>query len=115
MDIYEEAAKLAEHIHDSEQAENYRKLKEEVLKDPNSRKMVEYYKELQAEAQKKILGGSEPPKELMEKISKMGEVLNFNPQITEFFVAEYNLRTLAHDMLKIIADACDLDTAWLEE
>ena len=115
MDIYEEAALLATHIHESEQAQNYRQLKKEVLSNPQDRKMVEYYKELQTEAQKKIMAGEEAPKELMDKIAKMGEVLNFNPKITEFFVAEYNLRTMAHDMLKIIADACDLDTAWLEE
>lgn len=115
MDIYDEANQLAEHIRASEQIQTYRSLKEEVMKDPGNKKLIDHYKELQFEAQKQIVGGHEPPEELMDKIAKMGEVLNFNPRVTEYFVAEYNMRMLAHDMLKIIAEACDLEDSWLEE
>lgn len=115
MDIYDEANQLAAHIRDSEQIQTYRKLRDEVMNDAGNKKLIEHYKELQFEAQKHMIGGNEPPEELMDKISKMGEVLNFNPRVTEYFVAEYNMRMLAHDMLKIIADACELDDKWLEE
>ena len=115
VDIYDEANQLAAHIRDSEQIRTYRQLKEEVMRDAGNKKLIEHYKELQFEAQKQMIGGNEPSEELMDKIAKMGEVLNFNPRVTEYFVAEYNMRTLAHDMLKIIAEACELDNKWLEE
>lgn len=115
MDIYDEANQLAGHIRASEQIQTYLKLKEEVMQDQGNKKLIQRYKDLQFEAQKQLVGGHEPSAELMDKIAKMGEVLNFNPRVTEYFVAEYNMRMLAHDMLKIIAGACDLEEAWLED
>ncbi|MBD5560862.1 MAG: YlbF family regulator [Clostridia bacterium] len=115
MDIYEEAARLAEQIHESDQVQTYQRLRDEVMKDPGNKKLIEHYKEMQFEAQKQMMAGQEPQPELMDKLTKMGEVLNFNPKVTEFFAAEYNMRMLAHDMLKIIADACGLEDNWLEE
>lgn len=77
--------------------------------------MIEFYKKLQEEAQKSIIAGKEPPPETMEKLQKMGDVLNFNPKITEYFVSEYVMRSLAHDLFRIILEACGLETDWLEE
>ena len=51
----------------------------------------------------------------MEKIQKMGEVLQFNPKITEFFSAEYKFNTLVSDVYKIIGDACDVGANMFDE
>ncbi|MEG2188446.1 MAG: YlbF family regulator, partial [Christensenella sp.] len=61
------------------------------------------------------LTGQEPNAELMDKIKKMGEVLQFNSKITEFFAAEYKFNTLVSDLYKIIGDACDVGANMFDE
>ena len=45
----------------------------------------------------------------------MGEVLQFNPKITEFFSAEYKFNTLVSDIYKIIGEACDVGANMFDE
>ena len=51
----------------------------------------------------------------MDKLKKVGEVLAFNPKVTEFFAAEYKFNTIVSDIYKIIGDACELDTGLFEQ
>lgn len=115
MDLYAEAEKLAASIRSSDKAQAFEQIKEEVFRDAASKRMIEYYKQLQEEAQKCMIAGKEPPADTMDKLRKMGDVLNFNPKITEYFASEYIMRSLAHDLFRIILDACGLETDWLEE
>ena len=73
------------------------------------------YKKLQFEAQAVYLSGREPEPAAMEKLKKLGEVLQFNQDVTQFFAAEYRFNTLIGDIYKIIGDACDLDLGMLHE
>ena len=107
INIYDKANELASLIKQSEEYKAYDKIKDEVYEDEQSKRMIKDYKKLQFEAQAAYLTGKEPEAELMEKIQKMGEVLQFNPKITEFFSAEYKFNTLVSDIYKIIGEACD--------
>ena len=112
---YDKANELASLIKQSEEYEEYTKIKDEVYEDEQNQRMIKDYKKLQFEAQAAYLTGQEPEAELMNKIQKMGEVLQFNPKITEFFSAEYKFNTLVSDIYKIIGDACDVGANMFEE
>ena len=85
VNVYDKANELASLIKQSEEYEEYTKIKDEVYEDEQNQRMIKDYKKLQFEAQAAYLTGQEPEAELMNKIQKMGEVLQFNPKITEFF------------------------------
>jgi len=115
VNIYDKANELASLIKQSDEYKAYNSIKDEVYEDEQNKRMIKDYKKLQFEAQAAYLTGQEPEKELMDKIRKMGEVLQFNPKITEFFAAEYKFNTLVSDLYKIIGDACDVGANMFEE
>lgn len=115
VNVYDKANELAGLIKQSDEYKAYDRIKDEVYEDEQNKRMIKDYKKLQFEAQAAYLTGQEPDPELMEKIQKMGEVLQFNPKITEFFSAEYKFNTLVSDVYKIIGDACDVGANMFDE
>ena len=115
MYVYDKANELASLIKQSKEYTDYKMLKDELYSDPGTKKMLMDYKKIQFEAQAMYLSGKEVSSELMDKLKKSGEVLQFNPKITEFFAAEYKFNTLISDIYKIIGDACDIDMDMFRE
>ncbi|MEA4853586.1 MAG: YlbF family regulator [Christensenella sp.] len=115
VNAYDKANELASIIKQTEEYKNYLKIKDEVYADEANKKMIKDYKKLQFEAQAAYLTGQEPSADLMDKIKKMGEVLQFNPKITEFFAAEYKFNSLVSDLYKIIGEACDVGANMFDE
>ncbi len=115
MFVYDKAHELAKEIQNCEDYKVYAKLKEEVTADEKTKALLKDYKKLQMEAQASYLTGKEPSEETMEKIKKLGEVLQFNKNVTEFFAAEYKFQTLISDVYKIIGDAVDMGLDFLKE
>jgi len=113
VNLHDKANELAALIKESGEYKAYKKLMDETYADEANKKMIEDYKKLQFEAQATYLSGKEPEEELMDRIKKTGEVLQFNPGITEFFAAEYRFNTLVSDIYKIIFS--DLIDVGMEE
>ena len=113
--VYDKANELATEIKKSDEYKEYARLKELVNADERTRLLLNDYKKLQLEAQAGYLAGNELSEESMDKIKKLGEVLNFNPDITAYFAAEYRFQTVIGDIYKIINDACDLGLDFLSE
>jgi len=110
MYVYDKAHELAAEIKKCDDFQTYKMLKDDLYGDENTKNLLRQYKALQFEAQAAMLSGKQPEEETMEKLKKLGEVLAFNPKVTEFFSAEYRFNTLVSDVYKIIGDACELDT-----
>ena len=116
VNIYDNANEMAAQLKQTEQYQAFVKMKDEVLADEGNKKMISDFKKLQFEAQAISLSGQEPPKELMDKIQKVGEVLQFNPRLTEYFAAEYRLNTLVSELYKIIfGGVSDISAGLFEE
>jgi cell fate (sporulation/competence/biofilm development) regulator YlbF (YheA/YmcA/DUF963 family) len=115
MLVYDTANKLAKEIQDSSEYKEYKQLKEKVMADEQTKSLLGDYKKLQFEAQAAYIAGNEPKPESVEKLKKLGEVLAFNKEVTEFFAAEYKFQTLVSDIYNIIGEACDLGLDFLKE
>lgn len=115
MLVYDKAHDLAKEIHGSEDYQEYARLKKEVTADEQTKALLSNYKKLQMEAQASYLIGKEPSEETMDKLKKLGEVLQFNQDITAYFAAEYKFQTLISDVYKIIGDTCDMGLDFLKE
>ena len=114
MDIYDKANELAAEIKNSEDVRKLRELRDELYSDEGSKKLITDYKKMQFEAQAIYLSGQEVPQETMDRLQRAGELLQFNPKISEYFALEYKVNTLVSDLYKIIGEACGLDTGFLE-
>ena len=110
MYVYDRANQLAADIRESEEFRAYKALKDELYADAGTKSMLRQYKQAQFEAQAMLMSGQQPGEEQMDKLKKLGEVLAFNPKVTEFFAAEYKFKTIVSDIYKIIGDACVLET-----
>lgn len=115
VNVYDKANELAAIIKQSDEYKEYVKVKDEVYENEQNKRMIKDYKKLQFEAQAAYMTGQEPKAELLDKIKKMGEVLQFNPKITEFFTAEYRFNSLVSDIYKIIGEACDVGANMFDE
>lgn len=115
MYIYDKAHELAKEVQSSSEYQEYARLKEIVTADESTKALLSDYKKLQLEAQAGYLTGGTPSEELMDKLKKIGEVLQFNPEISNYFAAEYKFQSVISDVYKIIGDACDLGLDFLKE
>jgi len=115
MFVYDKAHDLAKEIQQSDDYQEYAKLKKLVTADEQTKSLLSDYKKLQLEAQASMLSGGEPNEETMDKLKKLGEVLQFKPEVSAYFAAEYKFQTMISDVYKIIGDACDLGLDFLKE
>lgn len=115
MNLYDKAHELARAIRESDQYKRYESVKKEVFASESDKRMITDFKKMQFEAQAALFSGQEPSADLMDKLRKLGEILQLNPKITEYFAAEYAMQTVAADVYKIVSDACDLETPALQE
>ncbi|MFR3363266.1 MAG: YlbF family regulator [Christensenellales bacterium] len=51
----------------------------------------------------------------MQRLQKIGELLQLNQDASAFLFAEYRLNRVVSDIYKIIAEAIDVDLGALEE
>jgi cell fate (sporulation/competence/biofilm development) regulator YlbF (YheA/YmcA/DUF963 family) len=115
MYVYDKANELARSIKESSEFKEYKQLKDIVFADEKNKTLIKEYKNLQLKAQTAYMTGTEPDSELMEKMQKLGEVLQFNKDVSEFFIVEYKFNTLIGDIYKIIGDACEIDLDLFKE
>ena len=73
----------------------------------------EYHK-LQLAAQAAMVSGKKDD-ETMQRLQKIGELLQLNQDASAFLFAEYRLNRVVSDIYKIIAEAIDVDLGALEE
>jgi len=115
MYIYDKANELARLIKESAEYKAYRQAKDAAFAEEKNKALVKDYKKMQFEAEAAYLSGKQPDTELTEKIKKLGEVLQFNKEVSAYFMAEYKFNTMISDIYKIIGDACDIGADWLKD
>ena len=115
MYIYDKANELARMLKQSEQYTTYRELADKIEANETDRTMLKEYKKLRFEIQSMYMAGGEPDQEKLDKLAKLGEVLQFNQEITRFLSAEYNLNQLMGDIYKILGEAVDIDLSFLKD
>ena len=114
MNIYDTANKLAQELKQDEQVKAYIELKDKILEDETNRALLKKYKKLQFEAQTTVLSGGTLSPEKHEEINKLGEVLQFNKDISDFLSREYVVNRILTDIYKIIGEAVDIDLSFMD-
>ncbi len=112
--IYDKARELAELLKNSDEHKSYTSLKEAATANDTTKTLIKEYHQLQFRAQSAAMSGQKDDA-TMERLQKVGEILQLNREASEFLIAEYRLNIMLSDVYKILAEAIDIDLGMLEE
>ncbi|MGI6161377.1 MAG: YlbF family regulator [Christensenellales bacterium] len=115
MYVYDKANELADALKNAPEYKKYSELKEKIYSNDSDKALVKKYKKMQFEAQAEYMAGKTPSEEALDEIRKLGEVLQFNKDISEFLSAEYMLNRIIGDVYRIIGQAVELDVSFMEQ
>lgn len=111
--VYDTARRLADELRESEEYRGYSEAKERAMENDTTRALIEEYHRLQIRAQAAAVSG-EKNDELMQKLQKIGELLQFDAQASAYLMAEYRLNRMLADVYKTLAEAVGVDLGALE-
>lgn len=104
MNIYDTANQLSKEIKESKEYQDFKKLKEEISADLDTKAKVEEFQKIRAEAQILSIQGGEPDKEKLAKLQELYGILMLNEKVKAYFEAEIKFSTVLQDINKIIAE-----------
>lgn len=105
MNVYDTANRLATEIRSSEEYVGYKKLKDMLMANPDTKKKIEDFEKLRYEIQLMQYTGEEKDEEKNRKLQEMYTILVQDKQIKEYFDLEVKFNVMIADVNKIIAEA----------
>ncbi len=112
--IYDKARELAKAMAESEEYTAYKAAKEKAFENDTTKSLLKEYMTLRVRMQGAMVSGQKD-EETMQRLQKIGEVLQLNPDASAYLMAEYRLNTMLGDVYKILADGIDLDLGFGDE
>lgn len=105
MNVYDTANRLAQGIKESEEYKGYKKLKDTLMSNLETKKKIEDFEKLRYEIQLMQYTGEEKDEEKNQKLQEMYGILVQDKQIKEYFDLEVKFNVMIADVNKIIAEA----------
>lgn len=105
MNIYDTANKLAYEIKNSEEYNNYKKLKKEVNDNTNLKEKLNNFEKLRYEVQLSAIQGSKKDDKKAVDMQNLYTELIKEETMKQYFNAELKFNVMLTDVNKIIADA----------
>ena len=111
--LLDDARILADKLKTSEEYLTYRETKERAYAQPATAALLDEFYSLRMKAQASSVAGT-PDTETIEKLQKLGELLQFDRNAADYLMAEYRVNALLGEIYKILAKAVGLDLGALE-
>ena len=105
MNVYDTANKLAKETRESEEYKSYKKLKDEVMSNLDSKNKIENFEKLRYEVQLAQYTGENKDEEKAKKLEEMYTMLVQDEQIKNYFDLEVKFNVMIADVNRIIAEA----------
>ena len=105
MNVYDTANRLAYEIQESEEYKTYKKVKKELMSNPNLKSKIEKFEMLRYEVQLMQYTGENKDEEKSKKLENMYTELVQNELIKQYFDLEVKFNIMITDVNKIIAEA----------
>lgn len=112
-EINEMTEALAGAVRRSAQYERFRAARERADSNGTTRALLAEYSRLRTRAQAEAVAGRED-KGTLERLQKLGELLQMDPDASEYLIAEFMLSDLVGGVYRRIARAAELDLSMLE-
>lgn len=113
MVIYDKARELSRLMAESGEYKAYKETREKAFQNDTTKALIKEYHQLQMQAQAAMVQGQKDDAAL-ERLQKIGEVLQLNRDASDYLMAEYRLNVMLSDVYKILAEAIDVDLGMLE-
>lgn len=105
MNVYDTANRLAYEIQESDEYKSYKKLKDEVMSNPDLKNKIEEFEKLRYDVQIMQYTGENKDEEKTKKLENMYALLVQDEQIKNYFDLEVKFNVMIADVNKIIAEA----------
>lgn len=115
MNPYDQAHALARALKESEEYREYMRLKETAYDDGTNKALLDEYKKLQFRLQAKMAAGETLPEEDFQRLQQIGTLLQFNPDVSAYLMAEFRFQRMLSDIFKILADVAGVDLDMLAQ
>ena len=109
MNPYDLAHQLARAMKDSEEYREYERLRESAYEDETNRALLDEYKRLQFRMQARLASGESMEQEELTRLQQIGTLLQFNPDVNAYLMAEFSFQKMLSDIFKILADVANID------
>lgn len=111
--VYDTAKQLAGELRSSAEYAEYAEARGRAMENAATRALIGQYNTLQIKAQAEVVAGKQDG-EALQKLKKIGELLQFDADASAYLMAEYRLKRMLGDVYKILAEAVDVDLGPLE-
>ena len=115
MNPYDQAHALARALRESEEYREYTRLKEIAYDDGTNKALLDEYKKLQFRMQAKLASGESMPQDDMQRLTQIGTLLQFNPDVSAYLMAEFRFQRMLSDIFRILADVAGVDLDMLAQ
>lgn len=115
MNPYDQAHALAASLKESEEYREYSHLKAIAYEDATNKALLDEYKKLQFRLQAQLASGGNMPQEDMQRLQQIGTLLQFNPDVSSYLMAEFRFQRMLTDIFKILADVAGVDLDMLAQ
>ncbi len=115
MNPYDQAHELARSMKESEEYREYMRLREIAYEETTNRALLDEYKKLQFRMQAKLATGENMPEEDLQRLQQIGTLLQFNPDVSAYLMAEFRFQRMLSDIFKILADVAGVDLDMLAQ
>lgn len=115
MNPYDQAHALARSLKESEEYQEYMRLREAAYEDETNRALLDEYKRLQLRMQVKMTAGETMPEEDFQRLQQIGTLLQFNPDVSAYLMAEFRFQRMLSDIFKILAEVAGVDLDMLAQ
>ena len=108
MNVYDTANRLAYEIQESDEYKQYKKLKDSVMSNKETKNKIEEFEKLRYDVQLMDYTGEKNNAEKEEKTKKLEEMYRMlveDKQVKEYFDLEVKFNVMIADVNKIIAEA----------
>ena len=109
MNPYDQAHALAKALRESDEYQEMARLRETAYESDTNRALLDEYKRLQFKLQAKLAAGEAMPDDDAQRMQQIGALLQFNPDVSAYLLAEFRFQQMLSDIFKILADVAGVD------
>ena len=111
MNPYDQAHQLAKSLKESEEYREYVRLRDAAT----NKALLDEYKRLQFRMQARAAAGETMPEEDLQRLQQIGTLLQFNPDVSAYLLAEFRYQRMLSEIFKILADTAGVDLDMLAQ
>ena len=109
INIHDKARELADALKQTDEYHEYSELKTQVYDDATNKQLLDEYKRLQMRLMAASASGSQPDPDDMQRMQGIGSLLQLNPDVGRYMMAEFRFQRLLSDIFKILGEVAGID------